>query len=248
MDIKMDEKKNALVTGGSKGIGRAISVELAQAGYHVMINYHSDDEAANATKNIIEEQGGTATLLKFDVADFDQVQQHLLPIFVEQKQGIEVLVNNAGIIRDNSIVWMSRENWDDVIRTNLDAFFYVTKIISKRMVKQKYGRIISIASTSGQSGMRGQVNYSASKGGIIAATKSLAIELASRKITANVVAPGFVDTEMVQHVDQEKVIPFIPMKRIGTPEEVAAVVGFLASAKSSYITGQVIAVNGGMYM
>lgn len=248
MDLNMEEKKNALITGGSKGIGRAISIELATNGYHVMINYHSDDDAANTTKEMIEEQGGSASLLKFDVANFAEVQQHLLPIFEEQKQGIEVLINNAGIIRDNSIVWMSKDNWDDVIRTNLDAFFYVTKIISKRMVKQKYGRIISIASTSGQAGMRGQVNYSASKGGIIAATKSLAIELASRKITANVVAPGFIDTEMVQHVDQEKVLPHIPMKRIGTPEEVAAVVGFLASAKSSYITGQVIAVNGGMYM
>ena len=244
----MEEKKNALITGGSKGIGRAISIELATSGYHVMINYHSDDDAANTTKEMIEKQGGSASLLKFDVANFDEVQQHLQPIFEEQKQRVEVLVNNAGIIRDNSIVWMSKDNWDDVIRTNLDAFFYVTKIISKRMVKQKYGRIISIASTSGQAGMRGQVNYSASKGGIIAATKSLAIELASRKITANVVAPGFIDTEMVQHVDQEKVLPHIPMKRIGTPQEVAAVVGFLASAKSSYITGQVIAVNGGMYM
>ncbi|BBM86718.1 3-oxoacyl-ACP reductase FabG [Candidatus Uabimicrobium amorphum] len=244
----MEEKKNALITGGSKGIGRAISIELAMSGYHVMVNYHSDDDAANTTKEMIEEKGGSATLLKFNVANHDEVQQHLLPIFEEQKQGIEVLVNNAGIIRDNSIVWMSKDNWDDVIRTNLDAFFYVSKIVSKRMVKQKYGRIISIASTSGQAGMRGQVNYSASKGGIIAATKSLAIELASRKITANVVAPGFIDTEMVQHVDQEKVLPHIPMKRIGTPEEVAAVVGFLASAKSSYITGQVIAVNGGMYM
>lgn len=244
----MDEKMNALVTGGSKGIGRAISTELAQAGYHIMLNYHSDDDAATKTKEMIEELGGSVTLLKFDVADFDQVEQHLLPIFEEQKQNIEVLVNNAGIIRDNAIVWMSKENWDDVLGTNLNAFFYVTKIVSKRMVRQKRGRIISIASTSGQSGMRGQVNYSASKGGIIAATKSLAIELASRKITANVVAPGFIDTEMVEHVNKDMVLPHIPMKRMGTPEEVAAVVGFLASEKSSYITGQVIAVNGGMYM
>ncbi|WP_372365838.1 3-oxoacyl-ACP reductase FabG [Candidatus Uabimicrobium sp. HlEnr_7] len=244
----MEDKKNALVTGGSKGIGRAISVDLAQAGYHVMINYHSDDKAANLTKELIETQGGSASLLKFDVANPTEVDKNLLPLFEEKKQSIEVLVNNAGIIRDNSIVWMSKENWSDVISTNLDAFFYVTKIISKRMVKQRYGRIISIASTSGQAGMRGQVNYSASKGGIIAATKSLAIELASRKITANVVAPGFIGTEMVAHVDQEKVLPHIPMKRIGSPEEVAAVVGFLASSKSSYITGQVIAVNGGMYM
>lgn len=244
----MSDKPNALITGASKGIGRAISLELAKSGYHIMLNYHSNDEAAKETQDAIEKIGGSSSLLKFDVGQVEEVNKHLLPLFEEEKQEIDVFVHNAGIAIDNALVWMSKEDWNKVIATNLDSFYYVSKIIAKRMIRQRRGRIIAISSVSGQTGMRGQMNYSASKAGLIAASKSLAIEVASRKITVNVVSPGFIDTEMVEHIDKDKVLPLIPMKRVGQPEEIAAVVDFLASSKSSYITGQVIGVNGGMYM
>jgi 3-oxoacyl-[acyl-carrier protein] reductase len=247
MSELMPEKPNALITGGTKGIGRAVAMKLASAGYHVLANYHSDDVAAQETAEIIQKQGGSCELLKFDVGNPEEVAKSLAPILEKNERAIDVLVNNAGVTADTAMVWMTEKNWKEVLSTNLYSFFYVTKPVVKRMVLQRKGRIVSIASIAGQTGSRGQVNYSASKGGIIAASKSLAVEVAARNITVNVVAPGFIDTEMLKGLSLEKILPYIPMKRLGRPEEVASAVLFLISPESSYITGQVLAINGGMY-
>ena len=244
----MSEKPNALITGASRGIGKAISIQMAEAGYHVILNYYANDQAAHDTLATIEQNGGSGELVKFDVSNRSAVQAALLPIFEAANRPIDVLVNNAGVIADSALVWMSESDWQRVIATNLDAFFYVTKIIVKRMIVQRRGRIISIASLAGQAGSRGQVNYSAAKAGVIAASKSLALEVATRGITVNVVSPGFIDTEMTADLPRKQILAHIPMRRFGRPEEVAAAVLFLAAPDSAYITGQVLAINGGMYL
>ncbi len=238
-------KKYALVTGGSRGIGRAICRKLASMGYHVLINYVSREDAALQTLELI---GGQGELLRFDVADPEAVAAAVsLWQQAHPEEYIEVLVNNAGIRRDNLLIWMEPEDWRKVLDTTLGGFYNVTKAVLQPMLLHKYGRIINVSSLSGLKGLPGQTNYSAAKGGLIAATKALAQEVARKKVTVNAVAPGFIRTDMVEGLDEAALKKDIPAARFGEPEEVASIVGFLASEEASYITGEVISVNGGLY-
>ncbi len=240
--------KYALVTGGSRGIGRAICVKLSQMGCHVIINYNSNREAALETQQKVEALGGSAELLPFDVADEEQVNAALDRWNDKHPdETISILVNNAGIRRDGLTVFMSNEEWQDVLNTNLNGFFYLTRRLVKEMMTKRYGRIINIASLSGLKGTPGQLNYSAAKAAMIGATKALAQEVGARKITVNAVAPGFIATDMTKELDEASLKKMIPAGRFGEPEEVAAVVGFLASDEAAYINGEVISVNGGLY-
>ena len=239
----------ALITGGSKGIGRAIALQLARDhALHILINYASDTVAAGETMNEIAEEGGTAELLQFKVEDKEETDRSLDQW--QQKNPdkfIQVLVNNAGITRDGLFMWMTQNNWDDVIAVSLRGLFNVTQHVIRQMLKNKSGRIINISSISGLRGVAGQTNYSTAKAGVIGATKSLANELAKMNITVNAIAPGFINTNMLSNLDMEKYVKTIPMQRVGEPEEVAHLVSFLASGKASYITGEVININGGLY-
>ncbi len=240
--------KTALVTGGSRGIGKAISIKLASMGYHVLVNYKSNITEAKNTVSQIELHGGTAELLQFDVANKIEIQEFLGKwTELNAMKPIEILVNNAGIKEDGLMMWMKDEQWDQVIRTSLDGFFYITRLILNDMLVKKYGRIINIVSLSGLKGLPGQVNYSAAKAGVIGATKALAQEVGRRGITVNAVAPGFIKTDMTEGLDEKSLQSLIPVKRFGTPEEVAHAVGFLASKESAYITGEVLSVTGGLY-
>jgi len=240
--------KCALVTGGSRGIGRAICIKLAAMGYYVIVNYKGNTVEAGKTLEQIKVQGGNGELLPFDVSAKEQVTA-VLGAWMEnnKEQVIEVLVNNAGIKEDGLMVFMKDEHWDNVLKTNLDGFFYTTRLVLNSMVLKRYGRIINIVSLSGLKGVPGQVNYSAAKGGVIGATKALAQEVGKRGITVNAVAPGFIKTDMTEGIDEKEMKPLIPVNRFGTPEEVAHAVGFLASPEAAYITAEVISVNGGMY-
>lgn len=238
----------ALVTGGSRGIGRSICTALAQQGYPVLINYLSNHEAAKETLALVENAGGKAELLPFDVADKEKTDAALDAWQdAHPDDYIAVLVNNAGIRNDAAMVFMDDDMWNNVIHTNLDSFFYVTRRVLKLMLTKRWGRIVNVASLSGLKGLAGQVNYSAAKGGMIAATKALAQEVAQRKVTVNAVAPGFIDTDMTAELPKDELVKLVPMRRFGTPEEVADTVAFLASEKASYITGNVISINGGLY-
>jgi len=241
-------KKYAFITGASRGIGRACCLELAEQGYSILLNYKSNDKAALNTKNEIEKFGVSCDLLKMDVADKVEIQTRLGD-WLENNPNvvIEVLVNNAGIRKDNLMIWLSDEEWESVLNTSLNSFFYITRMLIKPMIANRYGRIINVVSLSGIKGMPGQTNYSASKGGIIAATKALAQEIGRRNVTVNAVAPGFIKTDMTEDIDEDSFKKMIPANRFGKPEEVAAVVGFLASPKASYVTGEVININGGLY-
>ncbi len=240
----MTEKKLALVTGGSRGIGKACALELARAGYDVVINYAGNEEAANKTVEEIKALGVEAAAYKFDVSNAEQVNAGIAEI-VEKFGRIDVLINNAGITRDGLFMRMSEENWNAVINTNLSSAFYVSQPVVKVMMKQRSGAIVNMASVVGVSGNAGQANYSAAKAGLIGLTKTLAKELGSRGIRVNAVAPGFINTDMTKDLDTSKFLDFIPLKRLGEVEDIAKTVKFLA-ADADYITGQVIEVDGGL--
>ncbi len=240
--------KCALITGGSRGIGRAICYKLAAQGYYVLVNYKGNKVEANKTLAHIKENGGDGELMRFDVSNKEDIQQ-ILGTWIEasKERYIEILVNNAGIKDDGLLMWMKDEQWDSVIRTNLDGFFYVTRLVINDMLVRKYGRIVNVVSLSGLKGLPGQVNYSAAKAGVIGATKALAQEVGRRGITVNAVAPGFIKTDMTEGLDEKDFKALIPVKRFGQPEEVAHAVAFLASPEASYITAEVLSVNGGLY-
>lgn len=240
--------KIALVTGASRGIGRACAIQLAEMGYYVIINYQSNEAEALKTLELVREKNSDGEIMKFDVSNQEEVEK-CLSNWQDAHVGeyIECLVNNAGIRRDGLLFMMSNEDWSKVIDTNLNGFMYTTRALVQSMLKKKKGRIINMVSLSGQKGLPGQTNYSAAKGAVMAATKALAQEVARKGVTVNAVAPGFVRTDMTQGLDEANLKTQIPMNRFGEPEEIAATVGFLASDAASYITGQIIAVNGGLY-
>jgi len=221
---------------------------MAQMGYYVLVNYKSRADEAEKTLNQIIENGGSGELLQFDLADKTDIKK-ILEAWIEANSGkyIEVLVNNAGIKDDMLMMWMKDEQWENVIKTSLDGFFHVTRLVLSDMLVRKYGRIVNVVSLSGLKGLPGQVNYSAAKAGVIGGTKALAQEVGRRGITVNAVAPGFIKTDMTEGLDEKELGSMIPVRRFGTPEEVAYAVGFLASSEASYITGEVLSVNGGLY-
>lgn len=243
----MGENKYALVTGGSRGIGRAIAERLARDGYIVVINYLSNTQAAEETLQHIEAAGGKAELLPYDVSDAEATRSALQSWEEKHRDAhFDVLINNAGIRRDNLLVFMDDKEWHDVMTTNLDSFYHQTHYVLQGMLRARHGRIVNISSISGVSGLAGQVNYSAAKAALIGATKALSKEVAARKVTVNAVAPGFITTDMTADLDEAALKKTIPMGRFGTAEEVAALVSFLVSEEAAYITGQVINIAGGI--
>ena len=238
----------ALVTGGSRGIGRAVCIKLVSLDLKILINYKSNEQEALETLAMIRQAGGDGELMQFDVSDASQVES-AINIWNEQHKDeyIEVLVNNAGIRKDVLLMWMEDDQWHDVINTNLNGFFYLTRALLKNMLVKKYGRIINMVSLSGLKGLPGQVNYSAAKAAVIGATKALAQEIGKKNVTVNAVAPGFIKSDMTRDLNENELKSMIPLNRFGLPEEVAELVCFLASKKSSYITGEIISINGGLY-
>jgi 3-oxoacyl-[acyl-carrier protein] reductase len=238
----------ALVTGGSRGIGRACCIKLAEMGYNILINYTSNDEEAKKTLEAVKAKGVEGVLMKFDVSNMEAVDKAVGGWISEQKdKPITVLVNNAGINKDNLMVLMNPEDWHRVMDIAVDGFYFVSRLVVKDMLHKRKGRVVNVVSLSGLKGLPGQTNYSASKGAVIAATKALAQEVGKRGITVNAVAPGFIKTDMTAGLPEDQLKAMIPMNRFGEAEEVANVVGFLASDAASYVTAQVISVNGGLY-
>jgi len=240
--------KYALITGASRGLGKAIALRLAKDGFAVIINYQSNKAAAEDTLKQVLEAGGTGELLQFDVAVPQDIEQALDTWQTAHPDDyISVLVNNAGIRKDNLMIFMQEDEWNNVLNTTLNGFFHITRRLLKNMMTHRNGRIINMASLSGLKGLPGQTNYSAAKAAIIGATKALAQEVAARKVTVNAVAPGFIATDMTKELNEDELKKLIPMGRFGKPEEVANLVSFLASDESAYITGQAISINGGLY-
>jgi len=238
----------ALVTGGSRGIGRSVCIEIARLGYPVIVNYYSNQEAALQTKELIEKEGGNAELLKFDVSKVEEVDEALMAWQEKHPDDyIAVLANNAGVRDDTMMMWMQNSQWENIIGIHLNGFFYVTRRLLKDMLTKRFGRIINVVSLSGIKGLPGQTNYSAAKAGVIGATKALAQEVGKRGVTVNAVAPGFIATEMTKDLDEKSLKEMIPLNRFGSADEVAHLVAFLASEKAAYITGEVISINGGLY-
>jgi len=239
----------ALITGGSRGIGRSIAKRLAKEGFYVVINYVSNEQAAQDALSAIKSAGGKGQIAPFDVSDFDATQKAVEDI-VEELGGLHILINNAGITHDTLILRMKEEDWTNVISVNLNGVFNCTKAVTRIMIKQRYGRIINLTSVVGEMGNSGQTNYAASKAGIIGFTKAAAREMASRSITVNAVSPGFIETDITRALTEEirkSYIERIPLGRFGSPEDITGVVAFLTSDEASYITGEVIRVNGGIY-
>lgn len=242
--------KIAVVTGGSRGIGRAVSLRLARMGCFVWVNYVSRAEAAEETLKLLKEEGGQGEIIQFDVADFANTQA-AFKAMIGQSGSIDILINNAGITRDGLVALMKEADWDSVLDTNLKGAFTCAKSAVRSMMKNRWGRIVNISSVVGFSGNGGQVNYAAAKAGMVGLTKSLAREFASRNITANCVAPGYIVTEMTQDIDagvKEKMLAEIPLATLGEADDIAAAVSYLVSEEAGYVTGQTIHVNGGMYM
>lgn len=239
-------KRFALVTGGSRGIGRATCLELAEQGYNIIINYRSNKEAALEAKALVEAKNVEAEILKFDISNSEEVDNQLQG-WIERNEdcSIDVLVNNAGTRKDNLFIWIDKNEWEHVINTNVNGFYNVSRHILKKMVLQRKGRIINIVSNSASFGMKGQTHYSASKAALIAATKALSKEVGKRNITVNAISPGYIKTEMIEDLDEDRLKKSIPLKRFGQPEEVADLIGFLVSEKANYITGQVMTIDGG---
>ena len=236
----------ALVTGASRGIGAAIARELAAAGCRILLNYRSDERGAAEVKDSIVAAGGEATMLRFDVGNAAETAAALAPWSGDGDAVIDVVVNNAGVVKDAPFPTLAQGDWERVTRTSLDGFFNVTRPLVMPLVRRRWGRIITISSLAGLVGNRGQVAYSAAKAGLIGATRSLAKEVAKRNITVNAVAPGLIDTDMIKQIPVDDLSKLIPMRRLGKPEEVAALVRFLASDDAAYITGQVITIDGGL--
>lgn len=241
--------KCALITGGSRGIGKAICIQLAKdTDYHILINYNSNEDAAKDTLKAVQDAGNTGEIIPFNVSDSEQVKSQLDAWQDRNPDAlIEVIINNAGITKDGLFMWMPQEDWQDVINTSLNGFFNVTNHLIQKLLRNRYGRIINIASVSGVKGTAGQTNYSAAKGAIVAATKALSQEVAKRNITVNAVAPGFIKSDMTADLDEKELKKLIPANRFGEAQEVADLVSFLVSKKSSYITGEVVNINGGIY-
>ncbi len=241
--------KCALVTGGSRGIGSAICQKLAEeSNYHILINYQNNKEAAEKTLQEVISKGATGEIIQFNVSDAQAVTAALTSWQEKNPEAVvEVIVNNAGITKDGLFMWMTHDDWRNVINTSLNGFFNVTNFFIQKMLRNKYGRIVNMASVSGVKGTAGQTNYSAAKGAIVAATKALAQEVAKRNITVNAVAPGFIRTDMTSSLEESDLVKLVPANRFGEAEEVADLVSFLVSKKAGYITGEVININGGIY-
>ncbi len=240
--------KCALITGGSRGIGRAVCIKMAELGYHVLINYKGNEAAARETLEAVKNAGSTGELLQFNVGEAEEVKQ-VLGTWIESHKDdqIEVLVNNAGIREDGLMFMMSEGQWNNVLNISLNGFYHVTKQVLSSMLMKRYGRIINMVSLSGIKGLAGQTNYSAAKAGVIGATKALAQEIAKRGVTVNAVAPGFIKTDMTAELNEKELAAQVPMNRFGTAEEVAEAVAFFASKGAGYITGEVLSINGGLY-
>ncbi len=239
-----NNEKIALVIGGSRGIGRAIALRLAQSGFNIWLTYRGNHAAAEMVKEEIEETGRLCETLSFDISDYQETEAALGE--KAEARAPDVVVYNAGITRDNLLVWMTRKEWDEVLSTNLDGFYNVMHTLMFPMLRAKRGRIVVVSSTSGQIGQAGQVNYSASKAGLIGAVKALAREVGKKNILVNVVAPGVIETDLTKELPKDQILPLIPLQRFGSPDDVASVVDFLCSEEHMYIHGQVIGINGGL--